>query len=478
MDAEAALAPYLGPGQTLERIERARAALEKAYSDAGWQAVTVAIPPQTVRDGVVTLDVTETKVARLRVRGATWFSPKDIKALAPSVAEGTAPNFNAVVQDVFLLNQLPDRRVLPVVKPGSTPGTMDVELDVEDHLPLHGTLEMNDRYSAFTTPLRLNGALHYDNLFQRGHSLAFSFQTAPERPDDAQVYAASYLARFPTLTWLTLGATGVVQDSDVSTLGGVAVLGRGRIFGGRATFTMPAPVSWFHTISLGVDYKSFEETVGLGKDSLKTPVTYWPISAQYAASWQREGFQQLFSATVCFNLRPVSSGPVEFDAKRYLASANFILYRADFSRADDLPGGLQISEHGVAQWTRDPLVGSEQFTAGGVETVRGYLEASAVGDFGAAGQLELRSPSISRWAHARVLNDWRIHAFTDAGAVYLHQPLPEQRSEYVLWSVGGGTVFRAAGHFSGALDVGVPLRGLDPAHRPSARVHFRIASEF
>ncbi|HEX9242846.1 MAG TPA: POTRA domain-containing protein, partial [Anaeromyxobacter sp.] len=203
-DAEEALAPYLGPGQTLESVEQARAAVEKAYSQAGWQAVTVAIRQQTVRDGVITLDVTETRIARLRVRGARWFSPSDVKALAPSVAEGTSPNFKSVVRDVFELNQLPDRRVMPMVRAGTAPGTMEVDLEVEDHLPLHGALELNDRTSAFTTPLRMNGALRYDNLFQLGHSLSFSFQTAPERPEDARVFAASYLARFPMLSWLTL----------------------------------------------------------------------------------------------------------------------------------------------------------------------------------------------------------------------------------------------------------------------------------
>jgi hemolysin activation/secretion protein len=476
-EAEAALAPYLGPGQTLETVERARAALEKAYSQAGWQAVTVAIPQQTVRDGVVLLDVTETKVSRLRVRGAQWFLPSEVRALAPSMAEGTSPNFKAVVRDIFELNQLPDRRVMPIVRAGTVPGTMEVDLDVEDHLPLHGSLELNDRASAFTTPLRLNGALRYDNLFQLGHSLALSFQTSPERPEDARVFAASYLARFPELSWLTLNATGIVQDSDVSTLGGVAVLGRGRIFGARATVTLPAPIGWFHTLSVGADRKEFEERVGLGKDALEAPVTYWPATAQYAASSQEEGAQTLLSASVSFNLRAASSGPTAFDTKRYLASGNFVVVRGDAARVDDLLGGLQLSERVAGQWTRDPLIGSEQFTVGGVETVRGYLEATAVGDLGAAGQLELRSPTVTRWWKSRWLDEWRFHAFTDAGVAWLHQPLPEQRSEFALWSVGAGTRFRAR-HLSGGLDVGVALKDAGTAVRHPMRIQFRVASEF
>ena len=42
-------------GRLSEVIEEARSALEKAYSDRGYQAVSVAIPPQTVRDFAYTI---------------------------------------------------------------------------------------------------------------------------------------------------------------------------------------------------------------------------------------------------------------------------------------------------------------------------------------------------------------------------------------------------------------------------------------
>src|SRR5262249_30199922 len=85
-EVESALTPFVGPRRTLEDVEKARAALEKEYVDKGFQAVVVAIPPQTVRDGVVTLQVTEGKVGRLRVNGTRWFSPFLVRQQAPSVA--------------------------------------------------------------------------------------------------------------------------------------------------------------------------------------------------------------------------------------------------------------------------------------------------------------------------------------------------------------------------------------------------------
>jgi len=472
------LGPFLGPGRALEDVEKARLALEKAYSDKGYQAVTVAIPPPTVKGGVVTLRVTEGKVGRLRVRGARYFSPVDIKKQAPSMAEGKVPNFNGIVQDIVALNQLPDRRVTPALRAGARPGTVDVDLNVQDTFPLHGSLEVNNRYSAGTTHTRLNGSLHYDNLWQLGHSLGFSFQLAPQRLKDAKVFSGSYVARFPGISWLALSLNGYVQDSDVSTLGGIAVNGKGHSVGTRALFTLPGPEGLYHSVSAGLDYKRFQERISLGEGELFTPITYWPMTVQYGAAWLLERSQTQLTAAVVFNVRGLSSGTEQFDAKRFNASGGFVYYRGELSRTQDIPLGLQLEGKVAGQFSHDPLVGSEQFTVGGAETVRGYVESQTAGDHGWLTSLELRSPSLASWFGKPVLNEWRLFAFLDAGRVWIRDPLPEQKAIFLMWSAGGGTQLKILGHLSGAVEVGVPFTSEGVTVKRHPRIHFRLAAEF
>jgi hemolysin activation/secretion protein len=479
-EVESAIYPFLGPGRSLEDIERARVALETAYTDKGYQAVTVAIPPQKVRDGVVTLKVTEGTVARLRVRGSRWFSLSEIKKEAPSMAEGTVPNFNDIARDIVALNQIPDRRVTPALRAGVAPGTMDVDLNVQDSLPLHGLLEVNNRYSANTTHTRLTGTLHYDNLWQEGHALSFSFQVAPKRLKDAKVFSGSYTARLPSAPWLSFMLTGVAQDSDISTLGGIAVAGRGWIVGGRALITLPSSANFFHTVSTGVDFKRFLEKISLSDNALTSPITYWPLTVQYGANWQGESSLTQLSATLTLNLRGLGSTPEQFDAKRYNAQGSFIHYRAEVSRSDKLPLGMELLEKAHGQYSRDPLLGSEQFVGGGADSVRGYTESQAAGDFGAVGSLELRSPSLSRWLDkgGRVLNEGRLLAFAEGGWMRVQDSLPEQQSIFRLWSVGGGARAKLFDHLSGSLDVAVPLRSEGTTVRRKPRFHFRLSTEF
>src|SRR5215467_7971647 len=254
IEIETAVYPFLGPGRGPQDVEQARAALEKAYQGKGFQTVSVQVPQQTGAGGVVVLNVQETTVGRLRVRNSRYFLASTIKKNAPSLAEGSVPNFNDVTHDVISLNQWPDRRITPSLKTGVVPGTVDVDLAVQDTFPLHGNVELNNRYSADTDPLRLNAALSYNNLWQLGHSIGASMQISPEDLNQVQVYSGYYVLRFADPSWLTLIAQGIKQDSDVSTLGSIDVAGKGEVVGGRAIITFPQLTNFFHSLTLGLDY--------------------------------------------------------------------------------------------------------------------------------------------------------------------------------------------------------------------------------
>ena len=119
----------------------------------------------------------------MRVKGSRYFDLAKIKSSAPSLKEGTLPNFKEVTKDIVSLNQWPDRRVTPALRAGVAPGTVDVDLNVEDTLPMHASVELNNRQSPSTTPLRGKLSLRYDNLWQLGHSMTVTYQEAPPQPE-------------------------------------------------------------------------------------------------------------------------------------------------------------------------------------------------------------------------------------------------------------------------------------------------------
>jgi hemolysin activation/secretion protein len=479
---EDAVYEFLGPDRTAEDVEKARQALEKLYHDKGYQTVSVTIPPQQVEDGVVYLTVIENKVGRLRVKGAHYFSIDDIKAGAPSVAEGTVPNFNNISQDIFALNQQPDRRITPALRAGTEPGTVDVDLNVDDKLPIHGSVELNNRYSAHTVPLRLTSTVSDANLWQLGHTLSLTYQVAPQDASNSKVYSASYTAPVPGISWLSLLAYGLKNESNVAAVSGVDVVGRGYTLGARAIIALPGEQDFAHSLSVGFDYKHVDQFVNLSASTISSPVSVAPLSVTYSATWQDDRSTTQFDDTVALNLRPFGSDEQSFEGQRSGAHGEYVYMRGDLSRTQDLPAGLQLYGKVQGQITQDALISSEQFSAGGMDTVRGYLEAESLGDYGLLGSMELRSPSAGRWISDKLdpihVNELRCFVFVDGGSVVIHDALPDQQSSFKLASVGVGASGQLYDNFHTAFDLGVPLITDTSSRSGSLLVNFRLWGEF
>lgn len=474
---EQAVYDHLGPGRTSDDVERARAALEEAYNKAGYPTVSVELPQQRVTGGIVTLRVVERPVGRLRVTGAQYFLPSQVRREAPALAPGTVPNMAAVQRDIVALNRLPDRRVTPELKPGTAPNTVDVDLEVQDKLPLHASLEFNNRRSANTSPTRVAGTVRYDNLWQRGDSVSLAFQTAPQNTTDSTVFSGSYLHRLGGTSGASILASAIASNSNVGTVGGTSVLGRGTIFGLRGLLPLGTSPGFSHTALIGVDRKSFLQNIALGNTSNEYPITYYPISATWQGTINRERSTTQLGATVTAALSGIGSDLQEYQLVRAFSSPSWAHLRLDGSHLQRFENDLQFWLSMHSQLSPYSLISNEQLPGGGLDSVRGYLEVEALGDYGLTGQMELRSPSFAHLLGPRV-DELRAHIFLDGGVLALNQPLPQQIARYGLMSAGAGTRFRLFDRLNGQLEGAAVLRDGPLTSAGSVRALFRLWSEF
>jgi hemolysin activation/secretion protein len=462
---EKSVYPYLGPRRSKSDIDAARQALEDAYRHRGYDSVLVEVPAQTVADHVVRLHVVETTVGRLRVTGTKYYSIEDIKKKAPALAEGQVPNFAAAQSEIAELNREPGRQITPVIQPGKIPGTVDIDLKVAEQAPVHASLELNNDHAVDTTPLRLTATFRYDNLWQAGHAASLSYAVAPQNRSQSEVVAGSYLAPVPDSRWSVL-LYGYHSNSDVATLGDVAVLGKGYAVGLRAIGQLPPLGPVAQTVSAGFDFKHFDQllAVGTGKTPpVETVIDYWPATFVYSLQFDTAASSTHGSLGLTTGLRSGSSAEAAFQENRAFAHGNFIHVNLDLDHTQNLPKGFVANLRLTGQAANQPLVSGEQFAAGGLGTVRGYPQAVAVGDDGAFASVELRSPLITL-APTRLIDGWRMFAFADAASVRLIQALPGQRPDFSLYSAGVGARFQLLQRLDGDLLVGFPmaaLRGVD-----------------
>src|SRR5690606_3488358 len=195
---EAAVSPYLGPQRRLDDVQAASGELERAYRRAGYPVLFIEVPEQDVVGGVVTLRAVEGKIDRVRVTQSRYFTLSGIRGAVPSVDSGRALHVPSMQAELNALNaRSSNLKVAPILSPGKTPGSVDIELKVKDELPLTGAVELNNYNSETTTDSRLGVSLSYDNLWQKQHSFALQYQVSPEATDEVSVLVGTYLMALP-----------------------------------------------------------------------------------------------------------------------------------------------------------------------------------------------------------------------------------------------------------------------------------------
>jgi hemolysin activation/secretion protein len=475
------LKEHLGPKKTAADVEKARNALEKYYHDRGYPAVLVNIPEQTVQEGTIRLQVIESKIGRIRVTGNRFVTEGKILEGLPSLAPGKVLYVPDVQRDLERINRGQDIRVSPVLSPGREPGTTDVDIKVEDKFPLHGSLELNNRGTHDTTDLRLNALLGYYNLWQRDHAFSVQYQMSPQDLDEVKALAFSYTLPNPWNVDHQVALYGILSDSETAFGAGFQTVGKGQIYGLRYVLPLPPYELYFHNLTLGVDYKDVEETLGFqsaGGEETKTPVKYLPFSLAYGSSVQGESGVTRFSAGLNMAFRQVITDKEQFETKRYQASGNYIYLTVGIERLQKLPAGMGFFLKLDGQISDQPLISNEQYATGGMQSVRGYKETEGLGDDAFHTTAELSAPDLGSLLGLGEFLQFTPYLFYDFAWLGVKEPLPGQDENIRLQGAGAG--FRGAlfKYFDYQADFAVALSETDRTPRNTTRFYFRLKFQF
>ncbi|MFZ2223228.1 MAG: ShlB/FhaC/HecB family hemolysin secretion/activation protein [Candidatus Deferrimicrobium sp.] len=470
----AALAVFTGPGKTAADVEKARDALESLYHGHGYPTVLVNIPEQAVVEGRIRLEAIESRIDEIKVIGNRYFSAEQILEKLPSMAPGKIIYIPQIRQEVGKINRNPDLKIAPSMTPSKDIGYVDVEIKAKDRLPLHGSLEINNRASHDTTSLRANAVIRYGNLWKKGHSISFQFQTSPEKPSEAEVFSGSYLLPIRDSD-AQLAFYAVRSNSDTGFGEGFQTVGKGTIVGTRYMAPLPPFGSYSHSYSVGLDYKNFEERVGFadGGPGDKTPISYLPFSLGYNASIEDDAGTTQFNAGLSMAFRGAVTDQKEFDNKTVTGRANYLVLTLGGERNRKLPAGFSLYAKLDGQISSQPLISNEQYSAGGMESVRGYKESEALGDDAVHGSVEFRGFPVDL-SRVRFLP----FLFIDAAVLWPLHPPEGQVKETRLLGTGGGIRGALAGKFEYEADGAVALSDTSVTRKNRVMANFRIKYQF
>jgi hemolysin activation/secretion protein len=481
-DIETVLYPLLGDHKTLADVEVARAALEKAYHDRGFATVFVDIPEQDVSDEIVRLKATEGRLHEVHISGARYFSERKIMAAVPSATAGTVPNIPVLQDQLSAVNiTTADRTVVPILKAGPVPGTVDLALRVDDHLPLHGSVEFDNQYTPYTKPLRATVSLSYANLFNEFDNVSVQYQLSPQNTNQVKVLAANY-AWGALANGLRPSVSFIDSKSNVPAVSTLGVLGKGQVYGSRFTFPLTDAPGMPQSLTFGVEYKHFLESIALGSQGasppagqlVNTPISYANLSLAFNGNWSSDFLQGVFSTAANFGPRGAPNNPETFANKRFKAQPNYFYVKMDGSLYLHLPWEFQLILRADGQFAVEPLITNEDFSITGANAVRGYLEAESLSDSGVVGSAQMQSPI---W-RVKTFPLGDVFVFFDSGHSHVIDPLPGEPPAITLRSWGAGLNLLPGKMFTGSLTWADPLVTGPNTRRGDSRFLFIVRGAF
>jgi len=466
-DLRELVAPYIGRELTTRSIEAIREELTLHYVDRGFVTSGAIVPDQDFENGTLELRIIEGRIGTLSIEGNERFRTRYLADRI--VPDRRAPiNIHVLEERLQLLQRDAEiRTVHAELAPGLQPGESilrvrieedrwySLALDVSDHRPP----SLGDVFGRFDAGAR-NLAGWGDRLALRGqfgeglNDILADYEI-PITPRDTRLrtrfrWAESRIVAAPfdvlDITSDFIGAGAELVHPVVRNLLDQVDIGlrfewrRGRNFVGGVPF-------------------SFSEGADRGVSTV-APLRLW-------AEWVRSDPVQVIALRGQLSAGLPILGAT--DVPGALADARFVsgILQAQWARRFDRLRGMELIARTNLQVASDPLLPIEQFSVGGHDSVRGYVDNQIVSDNGFDATVELRVPLWRRPDGRSVL---QLAPFFDVGRGWSDGEREVELGQ-TLAGIGAGLRWFPARRIYTELYYGYPLIDLEEDRGSSPQAH-------
>jgi hemolysin activation/secretion protein len=472
--------PFTNRELNTEDLEQARRAVSLHYVNHGFLNSGAVIPDQDPENGIIRLRILEGTLSEVELHGNRWLRDWYIKN---HVRRWSRPPLNVtkLQEGLQLLRENPNvKQINAELKPGVSPGESLLDLRVEDRQPFRFGIQIDNQRPPsvgeeqlwlLASDLNLTGHsdpldLRYGLLNSDGDGYEFS---------GADNMEAAY--RFPVGPFgTTLGLLASRRDTRLveETFATLDIESQTTSYGVTLRQSIYQTANDEVALSLGFDHRK-NRTWLLGERFSLSPGAdrgEMAVSAlRFSQEWVTRRLNQVLALRSTFNF-----GVDVLDATDNGAvgqpNATFFHWLGQGQYARRLfDTQNEVVLRAMGQWTSEPLLALEQFSVGGFETVRGYLENQLVRDRGFVSSVEFRLPLLYNKTGAGILH---VAPFFDFGGAWNVHESPDPTT---IASTGLGLLFTPNKHASAQIYWGYRLRHIerpDDAHAQGAGIGFKI----
>lgn len=468
----------IGQKITVADIYQIAADLTRKYRNDGFILTQVVVPPQTIEDGHVRLQVVEGIISNITVDGANSARERRLIAAYANQVKGEPLNTRKLEQATLLINDLPGISARSIISPSSQPGAADLRV-VVTRKAYDAFVGLDNFGSRYLGPLEAQAGLSLNSVLGLNERITTDLIFAPSEEFGKELAYGDlvYLQPVgPLGTTVELKAAMASSDPGY-TLEQFDVEGRSVTYSVKVNHPfVRTRARNFSTYALfdSRDNTTFSDVDINRNDHIRALRIGTDISQ--IDSLLGGGYNTLnveFSQGI-----GVLGASAKGDANLSRADGNpqFTKITAEAQRLQRLGSNINLLAAFRGQLAAGPMLSSEEFGVGGPLFGRGYDPSEIVGDDGLAGKLELQ------WndpVATTLVKTYQLYAFLDGGRVWNDDTTTDAQREMSVFSTGAGLRTTLRTGTEAGLYVALPLnRDVQTLGNDNPRVFFSASQKF
>lgn len=402
------LVPFTQRRITNTQLEEARQILSQHYINHGYINSGAVLPDQSVINGIIRFQIVEGTLSNIIVRGNEHLSDQYIQK---RVERGTHAPLNLV----HLRNQLEIirqdsniTRVNAQLKPGALPGESYLDLLVEESNALHVDIGFSNDQSASLGAEQFDLLVSHTNLTGHGDTLQLVYGMTDGGWDNMDFAGDNDISVFYTMPISANHATVTVGFKSSDTVIVEEPFDTLDITSESESVSIAMRIPIYRTsdsqfsVSLSGERTTSRTflannpfTLSPGAQNGVSKVTALRFGQQWSTRSQHRAVAVQSTWSLGIDALDATENPARNPDGTRASDGKFFAWLGQFQYIQRLGDGpSQLVVRASAQLTDDPLMSSEQFSIGGLATVRGYRENQMVTDKGFVASIESRIPIL------------------------------------------------------------------------------------
>jgi len=491
------------PGQprevSLRTIQGLTQYILSVYQANDYSGIYVYVPEGAITDdnrlvdGILPINILEAPVSEVRIK---YYDVERNEVEEGHLRRSALEKWSPIEKDkvasqkkldylVNLLNLNPDRHVSAVVSRGAEPNTLAIQYDVYEISPWHFFIQADNSGTNERQWAPRVGVIN-TNLLGIDDRLTTLYQAALDSIDDNYSLFGSY--DFPIMDpRLRLNLYGGYSEFDINPESGIIdFLGSGTFYGAILRYNIYQEQNWFFDVTGSWSEEESDITPSLFPEffASKVRMQLWGVGANI---YHRD---DMSNTSLSFNRVQNSGGsdqdafwdPLTFTGARTNADRDFAIFTMVANHSQYMDQNKVEQFRGTFRWIEptERLVPAKMTSFGGMYSVRGYDEYEIVADGGILASIQYEYDLVrhsqtvkSGTGTSEYIESIKKLAplgFFDYGRTKVKSPVPGEKDNQSLYSIGVGLAFDVGNNFSGALYYGYPLKDTDDTNEGKGRL--------